>query len=181
MTEKNSVIMDKTDIKILELLQEDAKFTVAQIAKKVGKGISTVHSRIQKLKQSGVIKKYTAVLDPSKVGRSTTAFILITIRYRIPGRKTILSQREFCQEIAQHPLVQEVHVLSGQYDVLLKTRTSDINELNRFIVDFLRNIPAVERTLTMFAMDTYLDTLELRALSKTINNNELNVRYNPQD
>ncbi len=181
MTGKNSVDLDKTDIMILELLQENAKLTVAQIAKKVGKGISTVHSRIQNLKELGIIQKYTAVLDPSKLGRTTVAFILITIRYRIPGRKTVLSQREFCQEIAQHPLVQEVHVLSGEYDVLLKTRTRDIDELNRFIVDFLRNIPAVERTLTMFAMDTYLDTLELRALSKTMNNNDLNIRYNPRD
>ncbi len=167
MTEKYSAALDKTDIQILRLLQEDGKLTVAQIAKKVGKGISTIHARIQNLRERGVIKRFTAILDPILLGRPTVAFILVTIRYRIPGRRAVLSQREFCQEIAEHPLVQEVHVLSGQYDVLLKVRSKDINELNDFIVDFLRNIPAVERTLTMFAMDTYLDTPDLRGLGFT--------------
>ena len=117
------------------------------------------------LKDTGVIKQYSAVVDPAEVDRETLAFILVTVRYRVPGQKTVLSQREFCKEIAGHPLVQGVYVLSGEYDVLLKVRTKSIEEMNRFIVDFLRELPAVDKTLTMFAMGTYLDTLELRDLS----------------
>ncbi|MFW9967060.1 MAG: Lrp/AsnC family transcriptional regulator [Candidatus Thorarchaeota archaeon] len=156
--------MDKTDKRILELLQEDGRLTVSAISKEVGKGISTVHARINSLRERGIIDKFTAILNPSSLGRPTLAVILVTIRYRVPGSRKVISQREFCEEIAQHPIVQEVHVLSGEFDVLLKVRTKDVQEMNNFIVDSLREMPAVEKTLTMFAMDTYLDTLMLRNL-----------------
>ncbi len=159
--------LNKTDLEILAILQKDSKRSIAKIAEDVGKGISTVHDRIKALQNANVIRGYTAILSPEHLGRETLAFILVTIRYRVPGRKSVLSQREFCQEIAGHPLVQGVHVLSGEYDVLLKVRAKSIGEMNHFIVDFLREIPAVDKTLTMFAMDSYLDTLELRNLSST--------------
>lgn len=162
-----NLIMDQIDLEILAILQKDSKRSIAKIAEEVGKGISTVHDRIRVLQNANIIKGYTVVLSPELLGRETLAFILVTIRYRVPGRKTVLSQREFCQEIAGHPLVQSVHVLSGEYDVLLKVRTKNIDEMNHFIVDFLRELPAVDKTLTMFAMDTYLDSLELRNLSNT--------------
>jgi DNA-binding Lrp family transcriptional regulator len=92
--------------------------------------------------------------------------VLITVRYRVPGQRKVLSQREFCKEIAEHPFVQAVHVLSGEFDVLLKVRTRDVNQMNRFIVDFLRQMPAVDRTLTMFVMDTYLDSNQIRMTTK---------------
>jgi len=162
MTEKISVKLDESDYIILNLLQKNARMTIKEISKETGKGISTVHNRIKALEVAKVITGYTAVLDGSKVGRPTVAMVLITVRYRVPGRKTVISQREFCEEIAQHPLVQSVHVLSGEFDVMLKVRTRDVNEMNHFIVDFLRQMPAVDKTLTMFVMDTYLDTTEIR-------------------
>lgn len=164
MSEKFSERIDNTDIKILELLQRDGRMSVSAISKEVGKGISTIHARIGSLQKRGIIDQFTAVLNPTKLGRPTLALILITIRYRVPGSRKVISQREFCEEIAQHPLVQEVHVLSGEFDVLLKVRAKDVQQMNDFIVDSLREMPAVDRTLTMFAMDTYLDTLMLRSL-----------------
>jgi Lrp/AsnC family leucine-responsive transcriptional regulator len=158
--------LDETNLKILELLQEDCKIGVQKISEKVGKGISTVHARVKALEQSNIIKHYTAVLDPVMLNRPTLALIFVTIRYRVPGQSDLLSQKEFCQEIAKHPFVQEVFVLSGQYDVFLKVRTKDVEEMNRFIVDFLRELPAVERTLTMFVMDDFLETQELRRLTE---------------
>ncbi|MFW9909106.1 MAG: Lrp/AsnC family transcriptional regulator [Candidatus Thorarchaeota archaeon] len=164
MSKRGLAELDDINIKILELLQEDCKVGVQKISKEVGKGISTVHARIKALEQSNLIKQYTAVLDPLLLNRPTLALIFITIRYRIPGQPDLLSQKEFCKDISKHPFVQEVFVLSGEYDVFLKVRTKDVEEMNRFIVDYLREIPAVERTLTMFAMDNYLETLELRKL-----------------
>jgi DNA-binding Lrp family transcriptional regulator len=165
MTERNSATLDDTDIAILQLLQTNCKMSIQEISQEVGKGISAVHARIKALENAGVIKQYTALLDPTKLSRPTLAIVLIRVRYRAPGERGVLSQREFCKEIAQHPLVQDVHVLSGEYDVLLKIRAKDIEEINHFIVDFLREMPAVDRTLTMFAMDSYLESMELRELS----------------
>ncbi|MFW9913598.1 MAG: Lrp/AsnC family transcriptional regulator, partial [Candidatus Thorarchaeota archaeon] len=157
--------IDETDLKILELLQEDCKLGVQKISQAVGKGISTVHARIKALEQRSIIKQYSAILDPLLLDRSTLALIFVTIRYRVPNQPDLLSQREFCEEISKHPYVQEVFVLSGQFDVFMKVRTRDVEEMNRFIVDFLRELPAVERTLTMFVMDNFLETQELRRLT----------------
>ena len=157
--------LDDTNKKLLQLLQNDSKQSISNLSAELGIGISSIHARMKALKETGVIKQYSAVVDPADVDRETLAFILVTVRYRVPGQKTVLSQREFCKEIAGHPLVQGVYVLSGEYDVLLKVRTKSIEEMNRFIVDFLRELPAVDKTLTMFAMGTYLDTLELRGLT----------------
>ncbi|MBY8996951.1 MAG: Lrp/AsnC family transcriptional regulator [Candidatus Thorarchaeota archaeon] len=162
--------IDETNKKLLHNLQRDSKQSISKLSDALGIGISAVHARMKNLKETGVVKQYTAVVNPDKVRRETLAFILVTVRYRVPGRKEVLSQREFCEQIAIHPLVQGVHVLSGEYDVLLKVRAESIGEMNKFIVDFLRELPEVDKTLTMFAMDTYLDTLELRDL---MNNHRL--------
>ncbi len=167
MTEMYSENVDETDLELLRLLQINSKMKISELAKEVGKGIATVHARMKALKQKGIITHYAAILEPKKVGRETLAFILVTVRYRVPGRKGVVSQREFCKEIAVHPLVQGVHVVSGDYDVLLKVRARNIDEMNRFIVDFLRELPQVDKTHTMFSMDTYLDSPELRDLTGT--------------
>ena len=164
MAERISSSLDKTDLKILEILQQNCKIRISEISKMVGRGISSVHARIKSLEKSGVITGYRCVIDPAHVDRATLAFILVRIRYRAPGSEDVLSQRGFCKSIAQHPFVQEVHVLSGEFDVLLKVRTRNVKEMNSFIVDFLREIPEVERTLTMFTMETYLETSEIRGL-----------------
>ena len=160
--------LDPTDLKILGLLQENSKMSNADLAKEVGRSISRVHTRVKNLQTREIIDKFTVVLDPKKLDRETLAFILVTVRYRVPGKSKVLSQREFCQTIAQHHLVQGVHVLSGEYDVLLKVRAKNIDEMNRFIVDYLRELPEVDRTLTMFAMESYYDSLELRELGSTL-------------
>ncbi|MFX1261377.1 MAG: Lrp/AsnC family transcriptional regulator [Promethearchaeota archaeon] len=165
MSRQRQSPIDETDLKILELLQEDCKLGVQKISQTVDKGISTVHARIKALEQKSIIRQYSAILDPLLLDRSTLALIFVTIRYRVPNQPDLLSQREFCEEISKHPFVQEVFVLSGQFDVFLKVRTRDVEEMNSFIVDFLRELPAVERTLTMFVMENFLETQELRKLT----------------
>ncbi|MHA1943436.1 MAG: Lrp/AsnC family transcriptional regulator [Candidatus Thorarchaeota archaeon] len=170
MSEKiTGLKIDDTDIKLLGLLQMNSKMNNAKLAKEVGRSISRVHTRVKSLQAREIIERFTVVLDPKKLDRATLAFILVTVRYRVPGKRDVLSQREFCQTIAKHPLVQGVHVLSGEYDVLLKVRTKNIDAMNRFIVDYLRELPEVDKTLTMFAMDSYYDSLELRELGSTLN------------
>lgn len=170
MSEKNSKKRDLDDMnkELLHLLQNDCKQSISKLSDALGIGISSIHARVKALKDTGVIKKYSAVVDPVKVDRETLAFILVTVRYRVPGKKDVLSQRDFCQSIALHPLVQGVHVLSGEYDVLLKVRTKNIDAMNRFIVDYLRELPEVDKTLTMFAMESYYDSLNLRELGTTL-------------
>jgi DNA-binding Lrp family transcriptional regulator len=166
MTEILSVDTDEVDKELLAILQRDCKTTISDMSKAVDKGISTVHARLKRLEEDGVIKKYTAVLDAKKMGRPTLGFILVRVRYRIPGKDEMVSQRDFCRDISLHPFVQEVHVIGGEWDVLLKVRTPSVEAMNSFIVDFLREIPSVDRTITMFAMDSFLETTELRSINE---------------
>ena len=84
MTETYSDKVDETDLELLRLLQINSKMKISELAKEVGKGIATVHSRMKVLKKKGIIQRYAAILEPKKVGRETLAFILVTVRYRVP-------------------------------------------------------------------------------------------------
>lgn len=162
----HSLQIDETDLKILKILQEDAKMGVKKIAKQVGKGISTIHARIKSMEQKKIITKYSAILDPTLLNRSIAAFIFIGLSTKVSGKKGVLSQKEFCKEIAQHPYIQGVYLLSGEFDVVLKVRAKSVDEMRGFIVDYLREMPSIERTQTTFVLEEYLETLELKDLER---------------
>jgi len=166
LSTSRSTSIDETDLKILMLLQDDAKMGVKKIAEQVGKGISTIHARIKAMEQKKIILKYTAILDPILLNRPIMAFIFISLRSKSSSSKGSLSQKEFCKEIAQHPFIQGVYLLSGEFDVILKVRTKSVDEMRSFIVDYLREMPSIERTQTTFVLDNYLETLELKNLNR---------------
>lgn len=166
LSTKRATSIDETDLKILKLLQEDAKMGVKKIAKQVGKGISTVHARIKTMEQKKIITKYSAILDPVMLNRPIMAFIFISLRTKASAGKGALSQKKFCREITQHPFIQGVYLLSGEFDVILKVRTKSVDEMRTFIVDYLREMPSIERTQTTFVLDIYLETLELKELDR---------------
>ncbi|MEM4484051.1 MAG: Lrp/AsnC family transcriptional regulator, partial [Candidatus Methanomethylicia archaeon] len=100
----------------------------------------------------GYIKNYVAILDEKKLGFSTTAFILVSFSYEAGGRK--LDQREVAREISKFPEVQEVHIITGDWDMILKVKVRDVNELGQFIVDKLRKVVGVEKTLTSVSLES---------------------------
>ena len=166
MAKDSSLQIDETDLKILKLLQEDAKMGVKKIAEQVGKGISTIHARIKSMEQKKIITKYSAILDPILLNRPIMAFISISLSTKGAGKKGVLSQREFCKEIAQHPYIQGVYLLSGEFDVILKVRTKSVDQMKSFIVDYLREMPTIERTQTTFVLENYHDTIDLKDLDR---------------
>ena len=153
--------MDERDLEILRLLQEDAKASAREIGRRMGSPVTTVYSRIKRLEDSGVIKAYKPVLDAAKLGRPTTAFILSSFAYRTPGVEEPLDQRRIAREVARLPEVQEVHIIAGDWDILIKVKGRDVAAIGRFVVDKLRNIRGIERTLTCMVFDTAKETLDL--------------------
>ena len=83
--------VDEKDLKILRLLQEDAKIPAKEISRRIGSPITTVYSRIKKLEEAGVITGYRPILDAGALGRPTTAFIFASITYRTPGNSKPLA------------------------------------------------------------------------------------------
>src|SRR3989344_7117423 len=111
--------LDKHDIEVLRLLQDNCRLSAREIAKKTGILTTTVYAKIRRMEELGVIKKYNAVLDGKKLGKKETAFLLISFSYRSSGEK-ILSQREIANKIAAFPETQEVHIITGEWDILVK-------------------------------------------------------------
>ncbi|MFB0543344.1 MAG: Lrp/AsnC family transcriptional regulator [Candidatus Bathyarchaeia archaeon] len=153
--------LDEKDIEILRLLQEDCKRPVREISRKIGSPITTVYARMKRLEDSGIIKGYKAVLNPEELERRTTAFILASIRYRMPGIEKTLSQRDIAREVARFPEVLEVHIITGDWDILIKVKERDVNAIGRFVVDKLRTVTGIERTLTCMVFDSVKETLDI--------------------
>jgi len=144
--------MDEKDEKILKLLKENSKLTSQQISKKTLIPITTVHNRIKKLEKEGIIKRYTLELDNKKIGKNLAAFINITVDYTLL-KQIKMSQYELAKKIKQHESVEEVAMVTGGTDIIIKVRAKDIEELNNFVTIQLRNIDGIEKTQTMVVLN----------------------------
>jgi DNA-binding Lrp family transcriptional regulator len=149
--------IDKKDINILKELQRDCRQSLKKMSRKFNMSITTLYDRIKKMEKNGVIKGYTAILDPEKVGVPVTAFIFVRAMYHYPEEKEPLDQREIAKKIGAIPGVSEVHIVAGEWDILVKVKGRDIKEIGDFVIDKLRNIKGVERTLTS---DVWVTTKE---------------------
>lgn len=147
-------ILDNKDKKILDILKENSSLSTQQIAKKTLIPITTVHNRIKKLKEEGIIKKYTVVMDNKKMGRQIAAYILITVDYNLL-KKIKISQHQLAKKIKENHDVEETAMVTGGTDIILKVRVSDIDALDEFVTKYLRNIDGVEKTQTMVVLNEF--------------------------
>lgn len=141
--------MDEKDSAILEQLMSDSRKTTKAIARELGIPRATVHDRIVKMEQKRVIKKYTATPDYAQLGLGVTAFILVQFE---PEKGT--SQRDTAEEISDLEGIFEVHMISGEYDMLLKVRGSSMEDIGKLVIDRLREVKGVARTLTCACFTT---------------------------
>jgi len=142
---------DEKDIGILDLLKKNAKLTSLQISKKTGIPATTVHNRIKRMETNGIITGYSIVTDSKKLGMKIKAYIMVCVEYMTPaGRK--ISQTELAEEIKKNPLVDEVSIITGMTDILVKVHSKDVDELNDFIINKLRSIDGVAKTDTMIVL-----------------------------
>ena len=153
-------LLDKKDIQILRIIQRNSKITTREIARQLNIPVTTVFTRIKKLEQKGIIREYRAILNEKKLGKGTTAFILASFSYRTQN-KELLSQRELAREIAKFPEVQEVHIITGDWDLLIKVKAENVEAIGKFVIDKLRLIKGIEKTLTCVVFETEKETTEI--------------------
>ncbi|MDH5266956.1 MAG: Lrp/AsnC family transcriptional regulator [Candidatus Bathyarchaeota archaeon] len=153
--------LDEKDVKILKLLQKNCKMTAKEITKKIGSPITTVYAKIKRMEQLGIIKQYKAILDSKKLDKGTTAFILASFAYRPGGREKPLSQRDVARQIAALPEVQEVHIITGGWDILIKVRADHVDTLGKLVMDKLRMVEGVENTLSCIVYETVKETTDI--------------------
>lgn len=136
--------VDETDRQILELLRQDARRTVSDIAQRVNLSPAPVKRRIDRLEQAGVIVGYTVVLDHKKVGPSIEAYTEL----RFVGDTDVDDILNSAKEL---PEVQEVLAIAGDPDALVHVRVDDVEHLQR-VVNKLRRTGAVTGTKTLIVM-----------------------------
>jgi DNA-binding Lrp family transcriptional regulator len=160
--------LDEKDSAILVLIQEDSKLTAKQIAKKINAPITTVFAKTKRMEELGIIKEYRAIVAPEKLSAGTAAFILASVSYRAKADDMPISQRVVAEEIARFPEVQEVHIITGDWDLLVKLRAENVDTIGKFVVDKLRLIKGLEKTLTCMVFETVKETTEVAvSLKKT--------------
>jgi DNA-binding Lrp family transcriptional regulator len=156
-----SVKLDEKDTAILTLIQENSKLTARQIAQKINSPITTVFAKAKRMEELGVIKEYRAIVAPEKLGSGTAAFILASVSYRAKADDVPISQRVVAEEIARFAEVQEVHIITGDWDLLIKLRAESVDSIGKFVVDKLRLIKGLEKTLTCMVFETVKETTKI--------------------
>jgi len=139
--------MDQKDQEILEELMLNGKARISRISKKLALPMSTVHHRIMKMEQTGIIKRYSAVPDYRKVGLPVSAYLLINVEYA--GK---FSQEDVAREVRKLPNVLEVNIVSGDIDMIARVRGKDVEDLSKTVIERVRNIKGVAKTITSFVM-----------------------------
>ena len=153
--------LDEKDLAILAVMQKNSKLGAKEIARMVHSPITTVFAKIKRMEKLGIIKEYRAILDPQKLHTPTTAFILASVTYRMKDNEVLISQREIAREIAGFPEVQEVHIIAGDWDLLIKLKAENVDTIGKFIIDRLRLVKGIEKTLTCMVFETCKETTEI--------------------
>lgn len=146
--------MDSFDMKIIQILMENARVTWADLAAEVGLSAPATADRVHRLEEQEVIKGYGAIIDPEYAGNECTAFVAVTLE-RPEHRPSFLQRVQELKEI------QECHHIAGDDDYLLKARCRNTKDLDRVISTELKGLPGVIRTKTTIVMDTSKETCQV--------------------
>lgn len=136
-------MVDELDMKILSLLQKNARLSYREIAKELGVAVGTVYNRIKRLEESGVIKGYAPIVDYEKLGFGLTALIGV----KAQGKKIIDIERK----IAESGRAMMVYDITGEFDIFVIAKFKDRADMNRF-VKWLLSLDGVEKTNTSVVM-----------------------------
>lgn len=149
-------LLDQKDWAILRLLQDNARYTVKEIARKVHLSTTPVYERIRRLEESGIIKQYVALLDANKINKQLTVFCYVSLKQH--GKN---AGRSFVASILSLPEILECFSISGEFDFLLKVVCGDMNEYYDFHVNRLSEIDNVGHVQSVFVMGIIKDTHQL--------------------
>lgn len=142
--------MDRTDHRILEILQKTADITNAALADRVNLSPSSCLRRVQKLRESGVIRGIVAQVDPEALGRGLTAIVQVMLNHHGAAQR-----RDFVAQLRREPAVLQGWLTAGEADVILILQLRDMKEYQSLCERLFTHDPNVTRFQTHFAMETY--------------------------
>ena len=149
--------LDSTDHQILQLLQENAKFTIKEIATALGMTTTPVYERIKRMEEDGYIHSYIALLDKEKLGLPFVVFCKISLQGH-----TQAQLQAFENHIKSLKEVTECYHFAGDFDYLLKIILPDMHTYQQFMMDNIANLPNIKEVKSSFVMSEVKWTTHLR-------------------
>lgn len=138
---------DKTDLKILDALQDNARITNIELAQMIGLSPSPCLQRVRRLQESGLISRYVTLLNPLALGLTVSVFIQVSLE-----RQVERALESFEKAIQSRPEVMECYLMTGDADYLLRVVVPDVPSLERFIVNYLSKISGIASIKSSFAL-----------------------------
>lgn len=137
--------LDDTDRRIVHLLQQDGRMSMRDLAAAVHVSRAHVYTRVKRLLDDGVIRRFTIQVDPERVGFSTSAYLTMKVEQN--------SWRQIRDTLAALPWVEHVALVSGDFDVLLLVRSASNKTLRDLVFTHIQNMPGVRSTRTLLVFD----------------------------
>ena len=149
--------LDRIDRKILRQLQEDGRMSVTVLADKVGLSVTPCSERVKRLERDGVISGYHARLNPQALGQS----LLVFVELKLAAKSGAIFD-QFRREVLKLPNVLECHLVSGDFDYLIKARIPEMNAYRKLLGDMLLALPGARESRSYVVMEEIKESLALQ-------------------
>lgn len=146
-------ILDRIDLRILNELQQNGRISNVELAKRVGLSATPCLERVKRLESNGFIEGYSAKLNPMKLAASLLVFVEIRLSRTSPD-----VFEEFKQAVTMLPTILECHLVSGDFDYLLKARVADMKAYRKLLGETLLMLPGVSASRSYMVMEEVKET-----------------------
>ncbi|WP_338926568.1 winged helix-turn-helix transcriptional regulator [Mycetohabitans endofungorum] len=150
--------LDKLDRKILNLLQADGRMAMKDLAERIGLSITPCIERVRRMERDGVITGYYARVDPAKLGAGLLVFVEITLDHKSGNMFG-----QFRREVERIAQVLECHLISGEFDYLIKARIGEMSDYRKLLGDILLQLPGAVQSKSYVVMEEVKETLTIAA------------------
>ncbi len=153
---QSSRTLDKLDRHILRILQVEGRISMKDLGERVGLSVTPCIERVKRMERDGVISGYSARVDPASLGATLLVFVEITL-----NQKSASAFEQFRREVLRIPEVQECHLVSGDFDYLIKARIHQMAEYRKLLGDMLLELPGAAQSKSYVVMEEIKETLVL--------------------
>jgi len=148
--------LDRTDLKILDILQRSGRLSMTELADQVGLSATPCTERVRRLEREGVITGYHARVNPNAMGRSLLVFLEIKL-----SAKSGDVFEKVRKELMLIPEIMECHLVSGDFDYLVKARLSEMSAYRHLLGEMLRRLPNSAESRSYVVMEEIKESLYL--------------------
>ncbi|QZX99573.1 Lrp/AsnC family transcriptional regulator [Halobaculum rubrum] len=138
--------LDDTDREILRILQEDARTPFSEVARRIDMSSATVHDRVSRMEEAGVLRGYRAEVDPKALGYGVSAFVGLRVQQG--------HEEEALETLREVDGVREVHLTTGEYDVMMRVYAESTDDLRDLMFGQIATMDGFDRSQTMVILGT---------------------------